>query len=280
MEIHDGTSTTELPLGCSYFCPQCGLKLTHAFGSRTKVGESTESGVWDMCEDRTCNYMLFVPDARRATHYSYGYCHDDEYNQWFGQTCTHWRDPIQVGKYTLTVSASTDTPKDKDTTAVPDFGVYMSQGWMNGLSDIWAIGVKIDTPHYPALYTDWTDYGDHDQHTYEKLVKVVVECLEMGLNTDIGCAGGHGRSGTLLAGVIAKVEGLSAMDAIEAARERHCKNAVETVSQHNMVRKLCGEEIEVIKKKEGQTHTLYTGNIDDNIFVSDSWSGSDEHFIL
>lgn len=291
-DTDDLQALQELNIGESYFCPKCGHVLTHAYGSRTLYGRYTP-GTWELCENRECGHTKFIAngdstDYESKTHggayYSYGGYDDVWQGDWTRyQACTHWRSPVKVGKFDkLTISASMDVPKQDDSPD-PELGVYLSQGWL-ALSDIWTVGLKTEGANYPAVFSDWQDYGPHAMTTFERLIEVVVTGLEMDMRVDIGCAGGHGRSGTLLAGIIAKVEGLGAAEAIKAARERHCKKACETVSQEVMVYKLCGEEppeyMTKAASKNGELHTLWRYRDHDSIYVTSPWRDTDARYLL
>lgn len=56
------------------------------------------------------------------------------------------------------------------------------------------------------------------------------------------CAGSHGRTGTLIAGLIAILEP-DTIDPIAAVRERHCEKAVETLRQAEAVFALRGAPV-------------------------------------
>jgi hypothetical protein len=64
------------------------------------------------------------------------------------------------------------------------------------------------------------------------LVRQVLPPLEGGKKILTFCVGSHGRTGTMLASLIALAEGISfTPDPIAAARKRHCPQAVETLEQ-------------------------------------------------
>src|SRR6266702_3144575 len=64
---------------------------------------------------------------------------------------------------------------------------------------------------------------------YKKMVGWLAEQLEAGKRVHVGCIGGHGRTGTLVAAVVQKM-GIT-KDAIGWVREHHCKKAVESQRQ-------------------------------------------------
>jgi protein-tyrosine phosphatase len=60
-----------------------------------------------------------------------------------------------------------------------------------------------------------------------------------GRRVEIGCAGGHGRTGTTLAGLLV-LQGLSARSAIRRIRRAYCEEAIESREQEAFVRSLAG----------------------------------------
>jgi hypothetical protein len=76
----------------------------------------------------------------------------------------------------------------------------------------------------------------------ESLESEVIPRLKAGLTLIGFCIGGHGRTGTLIASLIALLEP-ETDDPIAAARERHCRKAVETRAQAEGIYALRGEEL-------------------------------------
>ena len=173
-------------------------------------------------------------------------------NQWYGGVasyglCRHWKEPVKVGRHTVLCSASSDRGTAKDTDPKPDFGVYLStMGW--GMR----IMVSPDFPSkelhlvlpYPRLTLDWVDMmaaprGASTEHVIRWAVEKIVE----GKLLDIGCFGGHGRTGTLLAVLMVEVEKLTPAEAIDAVRERYCKECIESLAQARFIYEWAGERM-------------------------------------
>lgn len=76
----------------------------------------------------------------------------------------------------------------------------------------------------------------HD--TFKKMVTWLVEQLKLGKKVHVGCMGGHGRTGLVLAAVVA--EALGEKDAITWVREKYCVKAVESSSQVSFLSALYG----------------------------------------
>jgi protein-tyrosine phosphatase len=125
----------------------------------------------------------------------------------------------------------------KGTKPKPDFGIYLCEAWRDRLSDVWTNGVRADVPRaYPAIVVSWPDYGTIGDELYERIVHIAYSKIRHGKRLDIGCHGGHGRTGVLLAGLIVAIERLPGNMAISEAKRRYCKKAIETMAQGDMVR--------------------------------------------
>lgn len=89
----------------------------------------------------------------------------------------------------------------------------------------------------------------------KKLVDWIGEELAKGKKFHIGCFAGHGRTGTVLAAIVAKVDGEK--DAIRWLRENYCKKAVESKKQVDMLVKHFG----VKKAKPSKPGYAGTGSV-------------------
>lgn len=155
--------------------------------------------------------------------------------------CEHFRDPIDIGGYTLLASEHT-WRGDIYAEPLPDIAVYLSTLWddifvtaeRHGECPYFDEAPPVGTP-YPTVLVDWTDGGAIPADLLDWLVKGVIQNLESGNLVEVGCTGGHGRTGTLIACVLGRVEQLDARSAILALRKRYCKKAVETLAQLYLV---------------------------------------------
>jgi hypothetical protein len=103
--------------------------------------------------------------------------------------------------------------------------------WTNGVS----VRSVLRSREYPAAVIDWPDMGTVDIGVVNELVELCIYQRRRGRLVDIGCNHGHGRTGTLLACLIARVEHLSAEEAIAEVRQRYCRLAIEGKSQEKCV---------------------------------------------
>ena len=88
---------------------------------------------------------------------------------------------------------------------------------------------------------------------FKKMIKWVAEQLEAGKKIHVGCIGGHGRTGTFLAALVAHME--VSDDPIKWVRKNHCKKGVESKSQVNFLHKHFG----CPKHKGSKEHSGYSG---------------------
>jgi protein-tyrosine phosphatase len=105
----------------------------------------------------------------------------------------------------------------------PDFGLYLDERWQ---------------PPWLHEYLDWPDFGVPDD---PGLVVVALESLldgaRAGQCVEIGCYGGHGRTGSALA-CLAILCGQAPGEAVSCVRAGYCERAVETDEQDTFVRNL------------------------------------------
>lgn len=74
-----------------------------------------------------------------------------------------------------------------------------------------------------------------DPNEFKLMVDWIGGQLEAGKRVHIGCIGGHGRTGTLIAALVAKF--CKEEDAIAWVREHYCKKAVESKAQIDFLKK-------------------------------------------
>lgn len=142
----------------------------------------------------------------------------------FGTTprhCIHSLDHYELDNgRTVYLSSVIDARRYRDW--IPDIGIYFDGSW--------------DTESESFTYlVPWEDYGLPlvDMPTFTKYVDVALWHIANGETVDIGCVGGHGRTGTFLACLdIASSGGtMGARRAIEKVRHNHCWQAIETSEQ-------------------------------------------------
>ena len=102
-----------------------------------------------------------------------------------------------------------------------DFGLYMDPRW---------------APTWPAELIDWEDFGlpaDRDRAAAQ--IRAAFERARAGERVEVGCAGGLGRTGTVL-GCMAVLAGVPPERAVAWVRANYDERAVETPDQEAYVR--------------------------------------------
>lgn len=166
----------------------------------------------------------------------------------WGSKCTHWRDKIKVGEHEVLVSGRHDRPKDYSD--YPEYGIFLDTAWDNDNHACHSpianlpeeVAKALDITGQRALIINWLDMNSYPLDRLRPVVQWCRDLLADGKKVEIGCLGAHGRTGTFLACLLVEVEGLDPKTAIEEVRERHCKKAVESQKQIDMVYAYAGME--------------------------------------
>lgn len=123
---------------------------------------------------------------------------------------------------------------------------------------------------FPYVIVDWWDSKPCPPKILPWLVQIVIKYLNLGKQIECGCLGAHGRTGTFLACLVGKVEGLPPKKAIQVVRERLCSKAVETMAQVEQVYTFLGSTVEQAnkdfehKKETKKSNTFADGAYWDN----------------
>jgi Protein-tyrosine phosphatase len=101
-----------------------------------------------------------------------------------------------------------------------DFGLYMDPRW---------------APTWPAELIEWEDFGlpADPEHAAEQ-IRAAFERARRGERVEVGCAGGLGRTGTVLA-CMAVLAGVPSSGAVAWVRANYEDRAVETAEQEAFV---------------------------------------------
>ena len=104
--------------------------------------------------------------------------------------------------------------------AVPTFGVYLDERW---------------DPPWPHVLVDWPDFGlPADRGAFRAALRDALDRAQRRERVEVGCLGGHGRTGTALA-CLAVLAGTPATDAVAWVRANYCDKSVETPAQEEFV---------------------------------------------
>ena len=164
--------------------------------------------------------------------------------------CNHWMDEFKLNNNSSVYLSGIGTPSNKRKADIPEYGCYMDYGWMRSCS-IW---LSPNAPNYEeslfdqyysdttgSMYIKWPDMSVIPMRDYSQ---VIVWCMsrimEEGARLEVGCYGGHGRTGTVLAGLLV-YNGMDGQEAIKKVRSDYCSRAIETKSQEDLIVKYSTE---------------------------------------
>lgn len=122
-------------------------------------------------------------------------------------------------------AVSFDAPDPYVREQSPDFGLYFDQRWQ---------------PPWTHDHLDWPDFGVPDDAAHvAAALRSLLERARARERVEIGCLGGHGRTGTALA-ALAILTGHPHGEAVAWVRANYCVDAVETPEQEAFVAELFG----------------------------------------
>jgi protein-tyrosine phosphatase len=126
------------------------------------------------------------------------------------------RTPVDLGEGVEVVAVSFDAADPYTRDRAPDFGLYLDSRWQ---------------PPWPHDHVDWPDFGvPADAETVVAALRDLLRRARSGERVEIGCQGGHGRTGTALA-CLAVLTGRRRGEAVAWVRANYCEMAVETDDQ-------------------------------------------------
>lgn len=114
----------------------------------------------------------------------------------------------------------------------------------------WADNDKPEVVEFLFKITDFT--APTDVLNFKCMISWMAAELKRGKSIHVGCIGGHGRTGLVLAALIKYVDGTK--DAITALRKIYCDSAVESQDQIDFLHKHYG-----IKKIKGSKSVAWAG---------------------
>lgn len=159
--------------------------------------------------------------------------------------CRHWQQKVPLlDDVEVLASSRLDRPSSrfghpKRTDWEPDIGFYLDPGWGEGellvspgmrlpLGRMQRTGKK--TIIYPC-----PDYGvPENPKRYLRIVAWLVDQAKQGAAVEVGCTGGHGRTGTALASMLI-LQGMKPRAAIRRVRTSYCDLAVESDRQEKFL---------------------------------------------
>lgn len=149
-------------------------------------------------------------------------CSDRDHRRQHFELHRH-RSLVTLPDGTQMLAASFDPIDPYSREQVVDFGLYLDTSW---------------APPWPCEHVGWPDFGLPDDPA--ELLDALREFLDRaheGRVVELGCLGGHGRTGTALACLVVLC-GHRADDAVRWVRINYCPQAIETAEQENFVARL------------------------------------------
>ncbi len=131
--------------------------------------------------------------------------------------------PLPDGTAIVPVSFYAGDPYGRD--QPPGFGLYLDGRWQ---------------PPWPHQHLAWPDFGVPAARTpVVAALGSLLDRARAGQRVEVGCWGGHGRTGTALA-CLAVLAGHPAGDAVGWVRSHYCDRAIETGPQETFVQEMSG----------------------------------------
>lgn len=195
-------------------------------GDENLTWTKDDEGYWKPNEQEAVNLpgggsyqQKFTSDYGSTTYHSHGYGYDNDgwSNDW---------DKYLSDRHTATVINFPDGTKVQGTSLskshlrdTPDFGLYLDDGWR---------------PDGMAIMLPWRDYGlPNVSYGFARYaIEEAWSWAKAEAIVEVGCIGGHGRTGTVLAcmAVLSEPE-FTPEEAIAFVRTAYCHHAVETRDQ-------------------------------------------------
>jgi hypothetical protein len=130
------------------------------------------------------------------------------------------RDAVRLPDGTILTAVSFDDADPYGREQLPDFGVYLDKRWQ---------------PPWEHELLDWPDFGlPQDRTDFAEALRRLLDRARAGDVVEIGCVGGHGRTGTAIA-CLAVLAGVVPDEATSWTRNHYCAGAVETSEQEALV---------------------------------------------
>lgn len=194
-------------------CNLCG-------NNRPKKGEKTCGACKNRISCARCwvkfDDPAFITKCKHTIHeqYTKSYTHAGSGGGGYSK-CRHYHLPVTLpGGFTVHASSMNNKRKEGD--GMPDWGLYADWGWK---------------PYWRAEHIDWPDFGiPFDDMIALDQILVAVERVQEGQDVEVGCIGGHGRTGTIIA-AMRVILGEDAQTAVKTVRSEYCSHAIETAEQ-------------------------------------------------
>jgi hypothetical protein len=147
-------------------------------------------------------------------------CHEDKDHEHQRFEVHVHRDVVALPEGTSITAVSFDADDPYARASAVDFGLYLDTQWL---------------PPWPHGHLAWPDFGvPADPAALVNALDDLLTRARAGQVVELGCLGGHGRTGTALA-CLASLTGQPPRDAVSWVRANYCAMAVETREQEEFV---------------------------------------------
>ena len=154
------------------------------------------------------------------------------------KTCNHWMQEFKLKEGSIYLSAYKGGAKKNDTGKQPTLGCYLDVNWQSQRflmsPDVTVDDDLFDAKEHKAMHINWPDRGAIPVYDFSVAIMWCLRRIKEGEILEMGCYGAHGRTGTLLAGLLVR-EGATAKEAIDTVRTTYCKNAIESKKQEELI---------------------------------------------
>jgi hypothetical protein len=168
--------------------------------------------------------------------------------------CRHFQG-VPVGKGVVWVSS--DYHPDSNWYSEADAAIFFASSWKTKgaptkpIGEVWQEGTNgvalpvfeppSDPMSGPVIYVNWTDHGAPPKGIVQ-YINWAASLLDEGKTVQIGCLGGHGRTGTFLAYLALKTgEAKTALQAHRFVWENVCFDSIEGNPQHDSIYNYAGQ---------------------------------------
>ena len=207
-------------------CPECVHEEEEALN---------EGGVWPTTYNNTLPYGH--NDGFSTAHADW-WNYPTVGNTVLHKQCNHNLTPFKIGGGKFVYLSGSSGLKADPEGPEPTVAVYLSDTRLFSGQMLVNDGSLTKNPDEPStLYFDWPDYGVVDLERLIPALEWTIDAINTGHNVEIGCHGGHGRTGTFV-GALFIMYGELAKDALARIRLEYCEKAIETKSQEELLQSL------------------------------------------
>ena len=161
------------------------------------------------------------------------------------KSCSHHCTPFRIGPNKVYLTGSMHINKLPQTAETITHGIYFEPALIETHSILsnflraFALARKLKKKtDKEIIYVKWPDRGTIPVSRLMPVLKWAADNLATeGVNIEIGCMGGHGRTGTFVASLLAYM-GMRPDKAIKRVRTAYCESAIETPAQEKMIREV------------------------------------------